>query len=58
MHTGCSSLIGLVLVGGARFAAHKWNIALVLVLAVVANFTFSGGGHKFFSGRAKFAIVA
>ena len=30
---------------------------MVLVLAVVANFTFSGGGHKFFSGRAKFAIV-
>jgi hypothetical protein len=57
MCIGCSSLIGLVLVGGARFAAHRRHIILILVVAEVANFTFRNGGHKFFSSRAKFAIV-
>jgi hypothetical protein len=56
MHTGFSSFIGLVLVGGARFAAHKRYITLVLVRAVVANFTLSGGGLEFFSNWAKLAI--
>ena len=50
-------MIGLVLVGGACFATEGGNVGLVLVLAVVADLTFGGGGHKFFASRAIGTVV-